>query len=43
MKEMYTSPELFVINIDNDIITSSQVVGDVAPDMDGGEDNGFII
>ena len=43
MKEMYTSPELFVINIDNDIITSSQVVGDAAPDMDGGEENGFII
>ena len=43
MKEIYTSPELFVINIDNDIITSSQVVGDAAPDMDGGEENGFII
>lgn len=43
MKEIYTSPELSVINLEDDIITSSQVVGDAAPDMDGGEENGFII
>ena len=43
MKKVYISPELSLINLEDDIITSSPVSGDAAPDMDGGEENGFII
>ena len=42
MKEIYTCPELSLINLEDDIITSSPI-GNEAPDMDGGEENGFII
>lgn len=41
MKKMYMSPEIELIYVENEVITSS--VGDYAPDIDGGADNGFVI
>ena len=41
MKEIYTSPELIVVDFENEIITSS--IDEYAPDIGRGDDEGFII
>ena len=41
MKELYVTPEIELVDFGNEIITSS--IGDEAPDIDGGEERGFII
>ena len=41
MKEIYTSPELIVVDFENEIITSS--IDEHAPDIGHGDYNGFII
>ena len=43
MKEIYTSPELTVIEFESEVITASYGIFDEGPDRNGGEENGFII